>query len=215
MIYSNIQLKLMRLWRHGELHRINILEGSVRSGKTWISLVLWAFWVGSGDKNGSYLMAAKTLGSLRRNCLDLLVTLVGQSNFEYSIHRKEGRLFGRRIYLEGASDARAENKIRGMTLSGAYCDELTLFPKEFFAMLLSRLLTSCGSSLGLMITRSLTPSMSPTSSGSIVVCFMTALFVERGWLPRGSSTHTLTRLSMSPMPYRVKEAITYRSTMAL
>ena len=41
--------------------------------------------------------------------------------------------------LEGANDQRSESKIRGITLGGAYCDELTLFPKDFFVMLLSRL----------------------------------------------------------------------------
>lgn len=138
-MYSKRQRELLRLWQRGELKRINLLEGSVRSGKTWVSLVLWAFWVSSSPEEGCYLMAAKTLGTLRRNCLELLVSLVGAQNFTYSLSRKEGRLFGRRIFLEGAGDARAENKIRGMTLHGAYCDELTLFPKDFFAMLLSRI----------------------------------------------------------------------------
>lgn len=84
-------------------------------------------------------MVAKTLTSLRRNCLDLLQTLVGKNNFTYSLSKKEGCLFGRLIYLEGVNDARAESKIRGMTLQGAYCDELTLFTEDFFSMLLSRL----------------------------------------------------------------------------
>lgn len=127
------------MWQRDELKRINLLEGSVRSGKTWISLVLWAFWVGTMPKDGSYLMVAKTLTSLRRNVLDLLQSLVGTRNFSYSLPRKEGRLFGRLVYLEGVNDARAESKIRGMTLQGAYCDELTLFTQNFFAMLLSRL----------------------------------------------------------------------------
>lgn len=139
MTYSKKQQQLLRLWREGGLKRINLLEGAVRSGKTWISLVLWAFWVAGAPEKGNYLMAAKTLGALRRNCLELLITLVGEKNFSYSLSKKEGRLFGRRVFLEGAGDSRAENKIRGMTLCGAYCDELTLFPKEFFAMLLSRI----------------------------------------------------------------------------
>lgn len=29
-----------------DLHRINLLYGSVRSGKTWISLLKWAIWIG-------------------------------------------------------------------------------------------------------------------------------------------------------------------------
>lgn len=138
-VYSDKQIALLQLWRNNKLRRINLLEGSVRSGKTWISLVLWAFWVATMPADKNYLMVAKTLTSLRRNCLDLLETLVGTMHFTYSLSKKEGELFGRRVYLEGVNDARAESKIRGMTLQGAYCDELTLFTEDFFNMLLSRL----------------------------------------------------------------------------
>ncbi len=138
-VYSKKQRELLRLWQNNKLKRINILEGSVRSGKTWISLVLWAFWVATMPKHGNYLMVAKTLTSLRRNCLDLLIKLVGSRNFSYNLPKKEASLFGRLVYLEGVNDARAESKIRGMTLQGAYCDELTLFTEDFFSMLLSRL----------------------------------------------------------------------------
>ena len=138
-VYTPKQRELLRLWQHGKLRRINLLEGSVRSGKTWISLVVWAFWVATMPRDGNYLMVAKTLTSLRRNCLDLLQELVGTKYFSYSLSKKEARLFGRLVYLEGVNDARAESKIRGMTLQGAYCDELTLFTEDFFSMLLSRL----------------------------------------------------------------------------
>lgn len=138
-VYTQKQLEFLKLWKENKLKRINLLEGSVRSGKTWISLVLWAFWVATMPKDRNYLMTAKTLTSLKRNVLDLLESLVGSNNFSYNINQKQGNLFGRTIYLEGVNDARAENKIRGMTLQGAYCDELTLFSEEFFKMLLSRL----------------------------------------------------------------------------
>jgi PBSX family phage terminase large subunit len=39
----------------------------------------------------------------------------------------------------GANDAKAETKIRGLTLAGAYCDEITLYPEDFFQMLITRL----------------------------------------------------------------------------
>ncbi len=138
-VYTEKQSALLHLWQEDKLHRINILDGSVRSGKTWISLVLWAFWVATMPRDANYLMTAKTLTALQRNCLDLLVQLVGRRNFSYSLPKKEGVLFGRRVYLEGVNDARSESKIRGLTLIGAYCDELTLFTEDFFAMLLSRL----------------------------------------------------------------------------
>ena len=139
MIYTEKQKELLSDFKQGKLKRINILSGSVRSGKTWISLVLWAFWIVTQPKDATYFMAAKTLTSLKRNCLDLLTTLVGEENFSYSISKKEGWLFGRKIVLEGASDGRSEGKIRGLTLAGAYVDELTLIPEDFVTMLLSRL----------------------------------------------------------------------------
>lgn len=129
----------MQTWQAGRLKRINLLEGSVSSGKTWISLVLWAFWVASMPEDKLYMMCAKSLTTLKRNCLILLQELVGEDNFQFSVNSKEGRLFGRKILLEGANDIRSESKIRGLTLQGAYCDELTQFPRDFFAMLLSRL----------------------------------------------------------------------------
>ncbi len=138
-LFTDKQIQLMRLWQTDRLKRINLLEGSVRSGKTWVSLVLWAFWVATMPEDGHYLMVAKTLTTLRRNTFDQLISLVGESNFSYSLAKKEGLLFGRRVFFEGVNDMSAENKIRGMTLTGAYCDEVSLFNEDFFTMLLSRL----------------------------------------------------------------------------
>lgn len=100
---------------------------------------MWAFWVKTMPEDKLYMMCAKSLTTLKRNCLILLQELVGEDNFIFSISRKEAVLFGHRVLLEGANDARSESKIRGLTLQGAYCDELTQFPQDFFAMLLSRL----------------------------------------------------------------------------
>ena len=119
--------------------RINLLTGSVRSGKTYVSLLKWAIFVGSMQEGSEFLMTGKTLTSLKRNCLGLLQDLVGENNFKYSISQKSGVLFGRTIWLEGANDVKAESKIRGMTLAGAYIDEMTQIPEDFYKMLLSRL----------------------------------------------------------------------------
>lgn len=137
--FTDKQKEFIHALKHDKLKRLNILEGSVRSGKTWISLIAWAVWVASRPKDYLYMMCAKSLQTLKRNCLLPLQELVGENNFKFSLSTKEGVLFGRKIMLEGANDQRSEGKIRGITLGGAYCDELTLFPKDFFAMLLSRL----------------------------------------------------------------------------
>ncbi|MBP1542494.1 MAG: PBSX family phage terminase large subunit [Oscillospiraceae bacterium] len=136
--FSPKQRWALALLKNGGLKRINILQGSVRSGKTYISIIMWGFWVAHSPKDKAYLMAGKTLTTLKRNVLEPMSQLFG-SCFSYSITKKEAQLFGRRVYLEGAANVGAEGKIRGMTLQGAYCDELSLFGEDLFAMLLSRL----------------------------------------------------------------------------
>lgn len=118
--------------------RLNILDGSVRSGKTVASLVAWIKFVAEAPP-GELLMVGKTERTLKRNILDPLEQMVGSKNFRLNRGEGEATLFGRRIYLAGANDERAEGKIRGMTLVGAYGDEITLWPESFFTMLLSRL----------------------------------------------------------------------------
>ena len=121
-----------------DLCRINLLYGSVRSGKTWISLLKWAIWVGQQAQDKQFLMVGKTITTLKRNCLVLLEELIGD-NITYSISQKKAVIFGRTVWLEGANDERSESKIRGMTLMGVYIDELTQIPQDFYLMALSRL----------------------------------------------------------------------------
>lgn len=135
--FSEKQKELIGEYKRDKLARLNLLVGSVRSGKTWISLVLWLCMVASSPKDGTYLMVARTMTSLKRNCLDLLSSIY--PDFKYCISSKQATLCGRRIYLEGANDARAEGKIRGLTLNLAFIDEITLIGEDFFKMLLSRL----------------------------------------------------------------------------
>lgn len=132
------QNEVLTLLKNGRMKRINIFEGSVRSGKTHISMIIWGFWVAGSPKTKAYLMAGKTLQTLKRNVLEPMKELFG-NGFSYNLYKKEADLFGRKVYLESAANADSENKLRGMTLMGAYCDELTLFSESFFTMLLSRL----------------------------------------------------------------------------
>lgn len=121
-----------------DLRRINLLYGSVRSGKTWISLLKWACWIREQPITKEFLMVGKTVTTLKRNCLGLLENLIGD-NIKYSISQKKATIFGRTVWLEGANDERSESKIRGLTLLGVYIDELTQIPQDFYLMALSRL----------------------------------------------------------------------------
>ena len=137
--FTEKQKEFVSDWKNGRLRRINVLEGSVRSGKTFSSLIVWALWLATRPADGKYLMVGKTITTLKRNCLDPLQQLLGEKNMHFAAAAKRARIFDRIVELEGAANAESENKIRGLTLSGAYLDEATLVPRDFFVMLLSRL----------------------------------------------------------------------------
>lgn len=119
--------------------RLNIWEGSVRSGKTINSLLRWSSWVRHGAPPGGLMFVSKTERTARQNIVDPLTEIWGEQRVRYSPGNHELWLFGRRHMIVGAADARSEGKIRGITLAGMYGDEVTLWPESFFSMALSRL----------------------------------------------------------------------------
>jgi PBSX family phage terminase large subunit len=117
---------------------ICIWEGSVRSGKTVSSLLAWIRYVRTGPP-GSLLLTGKTERTVRRNIIDPLIEMLGPRRCHYNAGNAELTLLDRKIYVVGANDERAQDKIRGVTLAGAYVDELSTIPESFFSMLISRL----------------------------------------------------------------------------
>ncbi|MBM7767348.1 PBSX family phage terminase large subunit [Glutamicibacter nicotianae] len=49
------------------------------------------------------------------------------------------KILGRTVHIMGASDAKAEKVLRGMTVAGVIVDEVTTLPEEFFTQLLGRM----------------------------------------------------------------------------
>jgi len=117
--------------------RLNVWEGAVRSGKSFSSLVRWLEYVQEAPP-GNLVMVGRTATTIKRNIVDEICGIVG-ADAKYYVGKGELQLWGRRIYLVGCSDERAEQKIRGATFSGAYVDEASLIPESFWTMLLSRL----------------------------------------------------------------------------
>jgi PBSX family phage terminase large subunit len=118
--------------------RYNIWEGAVRSGKTVGSTFRWMQYVRQGP-GGNLAMIGKTERTLKRNVIDPMIDLLGSKRCRYMAGSGELYLFGRRIYTAGANDARAVEKIQGLTLAGAYGDEVAVWPEELWNMLGTRL----------------------------------------------------------------------------
>ena len=119
-------------------NRLTICDGSVRSGKSVGADVSWVDYCLHAP-DGNLLMAGKTERTLKRNIIDPMIELLGAKRCRYVGGSGELFVCGRCVYLVGANDKRAEEKIRGLTLVGAYVDEASTVPESFWTMLLTRL----------------------------------------------------------------------------
>lgn len=118
--------------------RINILEGSVRSGKTVGMIPKWINYIKNGPK-GLLVITGISKETIYDNVLQDLFDTVGSDNYRYNSQTGLITMYGRKIKVIGAKDEGSEKYLRGKTLAGAYCDELTLMPEKFFKQLLNRL----------------------------------------------------------------------------
>lgn len=128
--------------------RITILEGSVRSSKTVTMVPKWLEYIRRGPP-GLLLMTGVSKETVYDNVLLDLFDTIGRRNYRYNHQTGELLVFWqngngsgsgfRRIKVIGARDEGSEKYLRGKTLAGAYCDELTLMPRSFFEQLLARL----------------------------------------------------------------------------
>jgi PBSX family phage terminase large subunit len=122
--------------------RINLWHGSVRSGKTIASLLRWLMFVATAPTDGELVMVGRTRDSIARNAFAPLQNpeLFGAlaSQVHYVNGAATATILGRTIHVIGANDAKAEPKVRGMTCAGAYVDEASTLPKDFFDQLNAR-----------------------------------------------------------------------------
>lgn len=119
--------------------KMNIATGSVRSGKTIACSIRWIFYLMTGPQ-ADYCMMGKSLGTLKRNVINDLFDILGKNNIKW-VDRQQGELLilGKRVYAIGAATEEAEERIRGATFAGAYCDEANLYPESVWMQLQARL----------------------------------------------------------------------------
>jgi PBSX family phage terminase large subunit len=123
--------------------QIALWSGAVSSGKTIASLLALLIAIAQAPDRGLIVIVGRTLQTIERNVIDPLQS-VGLYGFAAKhVHHTTGStlatILGRKVHLVGASDVRAEGRIRGATIALGYVDEATLVPQSFWMMLLSRL----------------------------------------------------------------------------
>lgn len=127
----------------GSTGRVNIWDGSVRSGKTYTWTLLMLALVAAYKGTAAIVITGKNRDSIYRNVFEPIETLaIFVPIKKYVVYRQgaaKATIFGRHVHIIGANDAGAESKIRGMTIGLAFADEITLLHPAFFKQLLSRL----------------------------------------------------------------------------
>lgn len=128
----------------GATGRVNLYHGAIRSGKTIASLIRWLLFVASMlTASGELVIVGRTRDSAWRNVISPLQDPALFGPIAAEIKGNYGAptvsILGRRVYVLGASDVQAEKVIRGLTVLGAYVDEVTTIPEGFFTQLLGRM----------------------------------------------------------------------------
>lgn len=117
--------------------------GAVAAGKTVASLMAFLIAVADAPEGGLVVIVGWTLQSIERNILAPLQDEQLFGEFASQVTHTPGSntavIFGETVHLIGASDARAEARIRGATIGLALIDEATLIPETFWVMMMSRL----------------------------------------------------------------------------
>ena len=121
-----------------------IADGAIRSGKTLcmaLSFIMWSMENFNGQSLG---MCGKTIGSFRRNVLNVLKQTLPGRGYHYTDKRADNLLVVTRgevtnyYYIFGGKDESSQDLIQGITLAGLFLDEVALMPESFVNQATSR-----------------------------------------------------------------------------
>ena len=118
--------------------KINLLVGSVRSGKTW-ACIPKILYLCDYPVQGRRLITGVSKASIKTNVLTDLFDVVGPGNYRYNSQSGELKLLGKDWLVYGAHDEGSERALRGSTIGAAVCDEVVIIPMSYWQMLLTRL----------------------------------------------------------------------------
>ena len=110
-----------------------LIEGAVRSGKTRAGVYGYGYWIAEHFERSLFLLAAQTLELVQINLVPPLVELAEEVGMHVKVRDREVEFGSNKVILRGGSTADAWRRLRGPTLQGALCDEITLLHRTFVA----------------------------------------------------------------------------------
>ena len=118
-----------------------LIVGPVRSGKTWIANLSFFLWTMTLKNDFEHLILGRNADTLASNVIKPLQKLADEFGIDnhYRSAKSWLRLGTQEFHCRGGESVISANAIQGLTCFGALMDEVTLFPRSFFEMGLSRL----------------------------------------------------------------------------
>ena len=119
---------------------IIIADGSIRSGKTIVSICTFLLWSQEKHSHKKFIIAGKSIGALKRNVVEPMKQILTAWGWGYKHNRSENFIqIGTNTYhLFGANTEASQDLLQGLTAAGAYGDEVALFPKSFVDQMIGR-----------------------------------------------------------------------------
>ena len=114
-----------------------IADGAIRSGKTFAMSFSFVQWAMTCYSSQQFAMCGKTIASFRRNVLGTLKQQLAARGYNVKEHRAENCMTvskggkANEFYFFGGKDESSQDLIQGITLAGAFFDEVALMPQSF------------------------------------------------------------------------------------
>ena len=142
-VRSRMSAKQVRSIVESERHTVALWVGAVSAGKTFASLIAFLIAILRVPPGERIIIVGRTLRTIEGNVIELLQDRkrfgILADQVEHTRGAGTATILGRVVELIGAPTVLAEGNIRGGTIALAYVDEATLIPREFWAMLMTRL----------------------------------------------------------------------------
>ncbi len=142
--FSKKQLKLLTWWTPDSPYKdydMIICDGSIRSGKTVAMLTSFLMWSLSNFNGENFILAGKSMGSMKRNVLDPLFKILTAKGLKYKYTRSENpnvKVGSNTYYIFGANNESSQDTLQGLTAAGAMIDEAALVPRNFIEQSIGR-----------------------------------------------------------------------------
>jgi PBSX family phage terminase large subunit len=141
--FSLKQKKLLFWHEKGSPHQdkdIVIADGAIRSGKTIACICSFIRWSLKRFKGENFILAGKTIGSLKKNLIAPLQQILTAWGLKYEYNRSENYIIigDNTYYMYDANNEKSQDRLQGLTAAGALADEVALFPQNFVDQMIGR-----------------------------------------------------------------------------